>query len=77
VDKGEISGGKLNEESGEIRWDLDLKPQEKKDFTIAYNVAWPKDKKIEERTVQSGTRFCPVCGSRVYGRFCPECGSAE
>lgn len=76
VDKGEISGGKLNEESGEIRWDLDLKPQEKKVFTIAYNVAWPKDKKIEERTVQSGTRFCPVCGSRVYGRFCPECGSA-
>ncbi|MCR4951306.1 MAG: mucoidy inhibitor MuiA family protein [Solobacterium sp.] len=75
VDKGELSGGKLNEESGEVKWDLTMKPQEKKVFTLSWTVSWPKDKKITETAVSSGSRFCPECGARVFGQFCPECGA--
>ena len=74
VEKGEISG-RLNEESGEVRWDIDLKPQDRKVLKLGYSVSWPKEKKIQETVKSAGTRFCPVCGAKVFGRFCPECGN--
>ncbi len=74
VEKGTISG-KLNEESGEVKWELELKPQEKKTLQLGYSVLWPKDKKIQETNVSGGRRFCPVCGAQVFGKFCPECGT--
>jgi uncharacterized protein (TIGR02231 family) len=46
VDPAELSGGKLNQQTGEIKWDLDIKPQETKQIVLTYSVKYPKDKTI-------------------------------
>lgn len=44
VETTELSGGHLNQQSGEIKWDLELKPQESRQIIFTYSVKYPKDK---------------------------------
>jgi uncharacterized protein (TIGR02231 family) len=44
VEPLELSGGKHNEQTGEIRWDLDINQQETKQLVLTYTVKYPKDK---------------------------------
>jgi uncharacterized protein (TIGR02231 family) len=46
VESIELSGGKLNSQTGQIKWDLDIKPQETKQIVLTYSVRYPKDKTI-------------------------------
>jgi uncharacterized protein (TIGR02231 family) len=46
VNAVELSGGKLNSQTGEIKWDLEIKPQETKQMILTYSVKYPKDKNI-------------------------------
>jgi uncharacterized protein (TIGR02231 family) len=46
VDPIELSGGKLNQQTGEIKWDLEMKPQDNKQIIFTYSVKYPKDKVI-------------------------------
>jgi uncharacterized protein (TIGR02231 family) len=46
IDPLELSGGKLNQETGEVKWDLELKPQETKQIVLTYSVKYPKDKTV-------------------------------
>jgi len=47
VEKNEISGAKLEEDTGILRYDFDLEGGASKSMKIAYSVAWPKDKTIQ------------------------------
>ena len=38
----EISGAKINDKTGKLVWDLELKPKEKKTLNITYTVKYPK-----------------------------------
>lgn len=42
----ELSGGKLNSQTGYITWDLDIKPGETKQLTLTYSVKYPKDRTV-------------------------------
>lgn len=75
VEKGNLSGGKLNEETGEVVWDMELAADESRTLELSWNTVWPKDREITETEVSGGVRYCPECGARVYGKFCPECGA--
>jgi uncharacterized protein (TIGR02231 family) len=46
VDPVELSGGKLNLQTGEIYWDLEIKSQETKQIVLTYSVKYPKDKTV-------------------------------
>lgn len=46
VDAVELSRGKHNSLTGEIRWDLEIKPQETRELILTYSVKFPKDKTI-------------------------------
>ena len=46
VDAVELSRGKHNSQTGEIRWDLEIKPQETREMILTYSVKFPKDKTI-------------------------------
>lgn len=46
VEPVEISGGKLISETGEVKWDLELKAQETKQIILSYSVKYPKDKTV-------------------------------
>lgn len=46
VDPTELSGGKLNSQTGELKWDLTLKSQETKQIVFSYSVKYPKDRTI-------------------------------
>jgi uncharacterized protein (TIGR02231 family) len=46
VEATELSGGKLSPQSGQIRWDLEIKPQETKQIILTYSVKYPKDKTV-------------------------------
>lgn len=46
VETIDISGGKLNADTGKLEWDLELKPNEVKDLIIKYSVKYPKDKNV-------------------------------
>jgi uncharacterized protein (TIGR02231 family) len=46
VEPGELSGGRLNSETGLVKWDLELKPQEKKELVITYSVKYPKNQTV-------------------------------
>lgn len=46
VDAIELSGGKLNPQTGEIKWDLEIKQQETRQIVLTYSVKYPKDKTI-------------------------------
>ena len=44
VEAIELTGGKHNDQTGEIKWDLDLKPQETKQIILTYSVKYQKDR---------------------------------
>lgn len=46
VDPVELSGGKHNQQTGEIRWDLELNKQEARQIVLTYSVKYPKDKTV-------------------------------
>ncbi len=46
VDDIELSGGRYNSQTGEVKWDLDIKPQETRELILTYSVKYPKDKTI-------------------------------
>ena len=46
VETADLSEGKLDEKTGEIVWEFDLPGSATKSFTLAYDVAWPKDKEL-------------------------------
>ena len=70
---------KLKEETGQIKWEFELEPSSERTLNLAYDVAWPKDKKIQEireavLPESRGGRICPECGARTEGKFCTTCG---
>ncbi|MBR2809714.1 MAG: mucoidy inhibitor MuiA family protein [Erysipelotrichaceae bacterium] len=72
VDVIELDGSKPDEETGIFTKELTIAPKQSETVKLAYKVAWPKDKLVEEKQQQ---KYCPSCGARVYGKFCPECGT--
>jgi uncharacterized protein (TIGR02231 family) len=46
VEPVQLSGGYLNNETGSVKWDLELKPQEKKELVMTYSVKYPKNQNI-------------------------------
>lgn len=46
VDALELTGGKYNSQTGEVKWDLEIKPAETKQLIMTYSVKYPKDKTI-------------------------------
>jgi hypothetical protein len=46
VEPVELSGGKHNSQTGEIRWDLEINKQESKQIVLTYSVKYPKDKTV-------------------------------
>jgi uncharacterized protein (TIGR02231 family) len=46
VDPVELSEGKLDQLTGEIKWDLEIKSQETKQIVLTYSVKYPKDKTV-------------------------------
>ena len=42
----EISAGKHDKETGEVKWEFKLEPSAKKEFTLKYSVKYPKDRKL-------------------------------
>ena len=52
VEAQELSGAVREEDTGLLRWTFPLAPGETKTLTLAYSVAWPKDKQTEEIQVR-------------------------
>jgi uncharacterized protein (TIGR02231 family) len=46
VEAVELSGGRHNVQTGEIKWDLEIKPQETKQIILTYSVKYPRDKTV-------------------------------
>ena len=46
VDPIELSGGRHNAQTGEIKWDLEIMQQETKQIILTYSVKYPKDKTV-------------------------------
>jgi uncharacterized protein (TIGR02231 family) len=46
VEAIELSGGKLTSDTGLIKWDFELKPQEKKEIVLTYSVKYPKNQSV-------------------------------
>jgi uncharacterized protein (TIGR02231 family) len=46
VERNEVSGGKVNNNTGIVTWEFDLKPSESRKVKIAYTVKYPKDQTI-------------------------------
>jgi uncharacterized protein (TIGR02231 family) len=46
VESEELSGGKLNEQTGYVTWDLVLKPSESKEIVLTYSVKYPRDRTL-------------------------------
>jgi|WetSurMetagenome_2_1015567.scaffolds.fasta_scaffold02131_4 uncharacterized protein (TIGR02231 family) len=46
VEAIELSGGRHNEQTGEIKWDLDIKQQETRQIILTYSVRYQKDKTV-------------------------------
>lgn len=42
----DLSAGKQDKDSGEIKWEFALDPNAKKDLTLKYSVKYPKDRKL-------------------------------
>ena len=84
VDPVQLSDGIVDDETGEVKWNLLAEPGKTVVYELEYNVSWPKDKRMGEHrknvvrrtaTVSSGSQFCHTCGARMSGKFCPECGA--
>ena len=41
-----LSGGVLDDQTGKITWNLDLKSQEQKDLKFQYEVKYPKNQRV-------------------------------
>ncbi|UII25125.1 mucoidy inhibitor MuiA family protein [Fulvivirga maritima] len=46
VTENNLSGGKLDEKTGEVTWELNLEPQEQKELKLSYDVKYPKYEKV-------------------------------
>jgi len=46
VEPIELSGGRHNVQTGEIKWDIEIKQQETKQIILTYSVKYPKDKTV-------------------------------
>ncbi len=46
VEAIELSAGRHNRQTGEIKWDLEIKPQETRELVLTYSVKYPKDKTV-------------------------------
>lgn len=46
VEPVELSGGKLVPETGFVKWDLDIKPQETRSLILTYSVKYPKNQNV-------------------------------
>jgi TonB-dependent SusC/RagA subfamily outer membrane receptor len=46
VETIDISGGKLNVNTGKVEWDLELKSNEVKELIVKFSVKYPKDKNV-------------------------------
>ncbi len=46
VEAEELSGGVYNRQTGEVSWNLEIKPQETREIILTYSVKYPKDKTI-------------------------------
>ncbi len=46
VEPIELSGGRYNTQTGELKWDLEIKQQETKQIVLTYSVKYPKDKTV-------------------------------
>jgi hypothetical protein len=46
IEVSEISGAKRNNQSGEIKWEFTIAPNESKNFILKYLVKYPKNKTI-------------------------------
>ncbi|MDO9580869.1 MAG: DUF4139 domain-containing protein, partial [Bacteroidales bacterium] len=46
VEPIELTGGNHNTQTGEIKWNLEIKPQETKHIVFTYSVKYPKDKTV-------------------------------
>ena len=77
VEPSQLSGASLDEETGELKWELKAEPDKTEVFNVEYTVSWPKEKKLYEKKVikSAKTSFCQNCGRPVAGKFCPECGA--
>jgi len=42
VENVQLSNAKHNPETGQVRWELELKPQEQKEWMFRYEVKYPK-----------------------------------
>ena len=74
VEAKDTFGASVESESGLLSKTLSIPSGKTETLTLSYKVSWPKDKNIRE-TRKTVNKWCPVCGSAVFGRFCPECGS--
>ncbi|MBR6094893.1 MAG: DUF4139 domain-containing protein [Lachnospiraceae bacterium] len=79
VETSVLSDASLNEETGELSWEMSAESKKEIVLNVSYSVAWPKDKRLsEQRTTITAkkTKTCKTCGwSGETGKFCPECGS--
>ena len=46
VEALELSGGRYNSQTGKIKWDLEIKPQETRQIILTYSVRYPKDRTV-------------------------------
>ena len=78
VESSELSKAALNEESGELCWEMSAEPKKEIVLNVAYSVAWPKDKRLSEKHTNITPRSQKTCKcgwSGEAGKFCPECGA--
>lgn len=47
-----LSEGVVNEEKGEVCWEFTAEPGNTREFEISYCLAWPKDRRLSEKTVR-------------------------
>jgi len=46
VNAVELTGGRYNSQTGEVNWELEIKPQESRQLVMTYSVRYPKDRSI-------------------------------
>jgi len=46
VNTVELTGGRHNSQTGEVNWELEIKPQESRQLVMTYSVRYPKDRSI-------------------------------
>lgn len=51
VDIISLDGAEQNRDTGALKWELELKPQETKKIHVEYKVTWPKDKPLHSNTI--------------------------